>query len=447
MTKKRGTLLIVDDEPYVRESLALLLERNGYRVRSAAGAEEALRQSLLEGVDLAIADLRLGEDDGVSLLKSLRERAPALPVVMLTAHGTVPKAVECIRAGAADFLEKPADPDKLLLVIERVLEETRLKRELHYLRSEPGSGRQPVGVSEAWQQVLELVRAAAPTDAGVLILGESGTGKEEVARLIHRQSGRADRSFVRVNCAAVPVELFESEFFGHRKGAFTGAFSDRDGRFRVADRGTLLLDEIALMPLAAQAKVLRVLEDGLFERVGDTHPTQADVRVVASTNADLQLETEEGRFRQDLYYRLNVMTIEIPPLRERKEDVVVLASSFLKDFSSRLGKRIKAFEPETLAVLHSYRWPGNVRELRNAVERAVILEETEKIRPASLPLQIREVPAPRNTLNLRQALAAEERRLLREALRVANGVRREAARLLGIDERNMSYFLKKHDLS
>lgn len=448
MKKTKATLLVVDDEAYVRESLTLLLQRDGYRVRSAAGAEEALRGSLLEGVDLTLADLRLGEeDDGLSLLRSLRERAPAVPVVMLTAHGSVSKAVECMQAGAADFLQKPADPDKLLLVIERVLQETRLRRELDYLRSEPDwGGRNPVGVSEPWKQVLELVRAAAPTDASVLILGESGTGKEEVARLIHRRSARADRPFVRVNCAAIPVELFESEYFGHRKGAFTGAASDRDGRFRVADQGTLLLDEIALMPAPAQAKVLRVLEDGLFERVGDTHPTQVDVRVVAATNADLEREIEQGRFRQDLYYRLNVISIDIPPLRERKSDIGVLATAFIEEFSGKLGRAVEGMEPETLAILRAYRWPGNVRELRNVIERAVILEQTSKIRPSSLPLQIRETPAPRVPLHLRQALLAEERRLLQEALRSAGGVRREAARRLGIDERNLSYYLKKHDL-
>lgn len=446
--KRKGTLLVVDDEPYVRESLAFALERSGYRVRAAGGAAEALEGNLLEGVDLAVVDLRMPDRDGVSLLRSLRESRPDLPVIMLTAHGTVPAAVECLKAGAADFLQKPADPEKLGLAVERALEEGRLKREVAYLRSSgfPAGGG-PVGESAAWKRVLEMVAAAAPTDASVLLLGESGVGKEVVARLIHERSPRADRPFVRVNCAAIPMELFESEFFGHRKGSFTGASEDRDGRFRVADRGTLLLDEIALMPAAAQAKVLRVLEDGLFERVGDTHPTQADVRVIASTNAPLAKEVEAGRFRLDLYYRLNVLTIEVPPLRERPEDVAVLAGVFAAEFARRLGKEIEGVAPETLQTLRRYDWPGNVRELRNVIERAVILEPGRQLSPASLPDRLAGgAPPVVSTLNLRKAVAAEERRVLKEALRRCNGVRRQAARLLGIDERNMSYFMKKHDL-
>ncbi len=446
--KRKGTLLVVDDEPYVLESLAFLLDRNGYRVRTAPGAAEALKESLLDGIDLAITDLRMPGLDGLGLLRSLTERHPGLPVVILTAHATVPTAVECVRAGAADFLQKPADPDKLLLVVERVLEEARRRRELAYLRADRGTGgrRQPVGSSQAWRKVVEMAKVAAPTDASVLILGESGTGKEEVARLIHRSGPRAERAFVRVNCAAIPVELFESEFFGHRKGAFTGAFDDREGRFRVADKGSLLLDEIALMPLAAQAKVLRTLEDGLFERVGETQSTAVDVRIIAATNADLAKEVEGGSFRRDLYYRLNVLTIEIPPLRERKADIDDLAHAFAEEFIERTGKAIEGIEEETLEALRSYHWPGNARELRNVIERAVILETEGRIRATSLPREVLGDARPSSDLNLRQGLAAEERRLLEEALRVAGGVRREAARLLGIDERNMSYFLKKHDL-
>jgi transcriptional regulator with GAF, ATPase, and Fis domain len=310
--------------------------------------------------------------------------------------------------------------------------------------------------------VTQIVDIAAPTDTSVLLLGESGTGKEEVAQLIHRRSSRSEGAFVRVNCAAIPTELFESEFFGHRKGAFTGAVSDRVGRFRVAHRGTLFLDEINSLPPIAQAKVLRVLQDGSFERVGDSLPTTVDVRLICASNADLAVEVDAGRFRPDLYYRINVMTIHMPPLRERVADIPVLARAFVDEFSSRLGKNVRDMEPDVLEALCVYRWPGNVRELRNVIERGVLLESTTTLRLASLPgdlARARTMPmtnshpidqANQNSSNkpltLRAGLAAEERRILEEALRRSNSVRREAARILGIDERNLSYFLKKHGI-
>jgi len=296
---------------------------------------------------------------------------------------------------------------------------------------------------------LELVEAAAPTDSTVLLLGESGTGKEEVARLIHRKSLRHDRPFVSVNCAAIPLDLFESEFFGHCKGAFTGATRDRDGRFKVAHTGTLFLDEIGCLPESAQSKVLRVLEEGVFERVGESRPTTVDVRLISATNSDLAAEVEAGRFRQDLFYRINVFTIEIPPLRERIEDIELLARAFLEEFCAKTGKLIEDLTPETLQYLEGYSWPGNIRELRNVIERAVILEKTKFLSPSSLPDSIlREQgdhPSP-ESLNLRDSLQEEERRILLEALRAARGVKRDAARLLGIDERNLAYYLRKHNL-
>jgi transcriptional regulator with GAF, ATPase, and Fis domain len=320
-----------------------------------------------------------------------------------------------------------------------------------------------LGVSTAWREVTQIVDIAAPTDTSVLLLGESGTGKEEVAQLIHRRSSRAEGAFVRVNCAAIPTELFESEFFGHRKGAFTGAISDRVGRFRVAHRGTLFLDEINSLPAIAQAKVLRVLQDGSFERVGDSLPTTVDVRLICASNADLAVEVDAGRFRPDLFYRINVMTIHMPPLRERVADIPVLARAFVEEFASRLGKNVRDMEPEALETLCAYRWPGNVRELRNVIERGVLLEPASTLRLASLPGDVARArtlpntnshpldnatrtPSEESFLTLRAALAAEERRILEEALRRSNSVRREAARLLGIDERNLSYFLKKHGI-
>jgi transcriptional regulator with GAF, ATPase, and Fis domain len=305
---------------------------------------------------------------------------------------------------------------------------------------------EPVGVSAAWREVVRLAEIAAPTDTSVLLLGESGTGKEEVAKLLHRRSARAGGPFVRVNCAAVPTELFESEFFGHRRGAFTGAVADRDGRFRVAHRGTLFLDELDSLPPAAQAKVLRVLQDGAFERLGDSRPTTVDVRLICASNIELAAEVAAGSFRPDLYYRINVMTIEMPPLRERRDDIPALAETFLAEYSARLGRRVRALHPQTLAAFAAYAWPGNVRELRNVIERGVLLETSPQLTPASLPFAVTGAQAPPSALGLRQGLKAEERRLLEEALRRAGGVRREAARLLGVDERNLAYFLRKHGL-
>jgi two-component system response regulator AtoC len=449
--KAQGTVLIIDDEPYVRESLAAMLGRRGYAVRTSGAADGLLSGGSLDGVDVVLTDLRMPGLDGLQLLRKVAEREPGLPVIVLTGHGSVPSAVECIKAGAFDYLLKPANPEQLLLLIERATQNSRMSRELEYLRSGGGRGAPgaaPIGASPKWLQAMEWIEAAAPSDTPVLLLGESGTGKEVAAQYLHRRSSRARGPFVRVNCAAVPFDLFESEFFGHRRGAFTGALADREGRFRVAHGGTIFMDEIASMPEAAQAKVLRVLQDGTFERVGESFPTSVDVRLIAASNIDLEAEVQAGRFRRDLFHRINVMTIPIPPLRERREDIPVLAGAFLQEFNGRLAKSVTAIHPDTLAILHAYPWPGNIRELRNVIERAVLLEKSAVLLPASLPFSLRRDSGEggRN-LNLRSALAAEERRTLEEALRLAGGVRRSAARLLGIDERNLGYFLRKHGMT
>lgn len=449
--KPEGTVLVVDDEAYVRDSLAAVLERRGFAVRTADSGARVLDANLLEGTDVVVSDLRMPGGDGLELLRRIREGEPRLPVIVLTGHGSVLSAVECMRAGAYDYLVKPADPEELVLVLQRALRDSGLRRELEYLRSRPERAPRrtaPVGVSRAWREVVSLAETAAPSDTSVLLLGESGTGKEELAHLVHRLGARADGPFVRVNCAAIPVELFESEFFGHRRGAFTGATDDRVGRFKVAHRGTLFLDEINSLPPIAQAKILRVLQDGRFERVGDSHSTGVDVRVVCASNLDLTAEMEAGRFRRDLFYRINVMTITIPPLRERRDDVPVLAVAFLEELAARLGKRITSITGDAMERLVAYDWPGNVRELRNVVERGVVLERGDALGVDSLPAELRSAkPAARpDGLNLRAALRAEERRVLSEALDRANDVRREAARLLGVDERNLAYYLKKHGL-
>ncbi|MCA9754816.1 MAG: sigma-54-dependent Fis family transcriptional regulator [Candidatus Eisenbacteria bacterium] len=451
----KGTILLVDDEAYVRDALAAVLERRDFVVRTGASAEDALADHALDGVDVVITDLKMPGMDGLELLEELTTRAPNTPVIIITGHGSVVSAVECLKAGAFDFVQKPMEPGALALLAERAVAESAMRRELAYHRSlqarTPAGGEvdEPVGASAAWKRVVEMATRVAPADTSVLLVGESGTGKEELAKLIHRRSTRAKRPFVPVNCGAIPDELFESEFFGHKRGSFPGATEDRDGRFRVAHEGTLFLDEVCCLPEPSQAKVLRVLQDGVFERMGETRPTVVDVRLVAATNSDLESEVKAGRFRKDLYYRIAVLVIEVPPLRERVEDVDLLASRFLERFAAKFGKAFRGIDPSALNLLRAYPWPGNVRELRNVMERAVILETGNVISPKSLPTNLvetgREIVIEQEDLNLRDGLKRRERQLLEAALERAGGVRREAARLLGIDERNLSYFLKKHD--
>jgi DNA-binding NtrC family response regulator len=449
-SKKIGTVLVVDDESYVRDSISLILTRKGYAVRTAASAQEVLQEGSLDGLDGVITDLKMPGVSGLELLKQIKKKKADLPVVVLTAHGNVSSAVECMKAGAYEFLEKPAEMEELLQILARALTESSKTRELEYLRSRSGNERNPLGCSRPWKQIIEIVEAAAPTDASVLLLGESGTGKEEVARMIHRMSLRQDRPFVSVNCGAIPVELFESEFFGHCKGAFTGASRERQGRFRVAHTGTLFLDEISCLPESAQSKVLRVLEEGTFERIGESRSTSVDVRLISATNSDVEEDVENGRFRRDLYYRINVVTIQIPPLRERTEDIALLAEAFLLEFTAKIGKTLNRISPEAMAMLRQYSWPGNIRELRNVVERSVILERESELTPNSLPEAIRGVPIENDmavSFNLRDCLMIEEKRVLKAALDEAQGIKRDAAKMLGVDERNLSYYLKKHGIS
>jgi len=456
--RTNGTILLVDDEKYVRDSLAAVLKRRGFEVRCAEGVEDALKQHELDGIDVVVTDLKMPGADGLELLRRFATAAPDLPVIVLTGHGTVASAVECMQAGAAEYLLKPVDPEALLLVLRRTLREVGTRRELAYLRrGGDGAPRERLlGVSESWRRVLEEATVAAGSDAPVLIQGESGTGKEEIAQFIHRSSARRDGPIVGVNCAAIPLELFESEFFGHRKGAFTGAVEERVGRWKVADSGTLFLDEINSLPAVAQPKVLRALQEGTFERVGDSRPTSADVRVICASNVPLEDAVESGAFRRDLFYRINVLTLRIPPLRERPEDVPVLAEAFLRELAARNGKAIGAFEDGALDAMGRYRWPGNVRELRNVIERGVLLEQGDTFRARNLPVEVVSGGGPRGgdgdasgndaDLTLRTRLLAEEKRLLEEALRRANGVRREAARMLSVDERNLSYYMRKHGI-
>jgi len=454
----RGRVLVVEDEAYVRASLGELLRARGYDVDLVSTVNEAFGSLGRSPVDVVLTDLKMPGADGLDLVRSMQGSYPALPVVVLTGQGTIASAVACIKAGASDYILKPADPDALEVALERALETRALRREVDYLRGgeddDPDDTSRPVGNSAAWLEVMKKVRAAAPSDATVLLAGESGTGKELVARMIHRLSRRERGPCVRVNCAAIPLEMWESEFFGHRRGSFTGASADREGRFRLAHRGTLFMDEVGTMPLPAQAKILRVLQDGEFDRLGDEQPTRVDVRIVAATNSDLPAEVAAGRFRQDLFYRLNVVRIDLPPLRDRPEDIPLLASRFVRQIAARLGHPAPEIGPDVLSDLTAYSWPGNVRELQNVIERALILNPGPTLAPLDVPAA---AAAPRpdggsaaqggatgDELTLRDALGRREREAVIEALRRSGGVRKEAARLLGIDQRNLGYYLRKH---
>jgi DNA-binding NtrC family response regulator len=449
--KGRARVLVVEDEAYVRDSLLEVLRARGFHAEGAAGVAEALRQLERTPVDVVLTDLRMPELTGLDLVKRMQASAPEVPVIVLTGHGSVAAAVECLHAGARDFILKPADPAALEVALTRALQDRALRREVRYLRGAVASETVPLGDGATWVRTLKTVEAAAVAGSPVLLRGESGTGKELLARLVHRRSARAAGPYVRVNCAAIPLEIWESEFFGHRRGSFTGASADREGRFHLADGGTLFLDEVGAMPLSTQSKLLRAIQDGEFDRLGDERPTTVDVRIVAATNSDLEADIKAGRFRQDLYYRLAVLEIHVPPLRERPEDIPVLAEHFAAGVAARLGIPAPPVTPEVAARLAAYGWPGNVRELQNAIERALVLHPGEGLESLDLAPEAglavtRADAAASDDLNLRDALGRRERELLQEAGRRSNGIRKEAARLLGIDPRNLAYYLRKHGL-
>lgn len=366
-------ILVVDDEEGIRRVLHQLFEYEDHEVRSAGGGAEAISIYAEFQPDVTFLDVKMARMDGLEALTKIREHDPAAVVIMISGHGTIDTAVEATRRGAYDFLEKPLDTDRLLLVLRNALQQQGLVQENQRLRGEIESRHQIVGRSFALRQVLDRVEKVAPTDARVLITGENGTGKELVARAIHRLSPRADKSFIELNCAAIPSELIESELFGHMKGSFTGAHEDRAGKFELADGGTLFLDEIGDMSLAAQAKVLRALQEGIVTRVGGAKPIQVDVRVLAATNKAIEEEIAGGRFREDLYYRLNVIPLIVPSLRERREDIPMLVRHFVEANARQSNMRPKQFTDEALDRLQRMDWPGNVRELRNTVERLLIL--------------------------------------------------------------------------
>jgi two-component system nitrogen regulation response regulator NtrX len=369
------TVLVVDDEKSVRDSLKMILEYERYEVLFAENGEQALGKLALSEIDLVLLDVKMAGMDGLEVLQKIRHRSAALPVIMISGHGTIETAVEATKLGAFDFLPKPLDRDKLLVTLRNALQQSRLSKENKSLQEQFEGKYEILGKSSAIKEILHLIERVAPSEARVFITGENGTGKELVARAIHRKSKRAGELFVEVNCAAIPAELIESELFGHEKGSFTGATAQRIGKFEQADRGTIFLDEIGDMSLQAQAKVLRALEEGKIERVGGNKMIPVDVRVLAATNKNLEAEIKKGTFREDLYHRLKVIPIHVPPLRERREDIPMLVAAFIDDVCARNGMARKTVSPEVMSELEKRDWPGNVREIRNAVERLVILSQ------------------------------------------------------------------------
>jgi len=440
-------LLVADDDQVARELLAEALGREGYRVRLAAGGEECLRLAAAEHFDMALVDLRMPDLDGLGVLKRLAKIQPDLPVVILTAFATIETAIEAVTAGASDYLSKPFRMEEIKIVVRRTLDARRLTRENLQFRQELRARygfETLVGQSHQMAEIYKLVARVASLETTVLIQGETGTGKELVARAIHDASARAGRPFVVVDCAALPETLFESELFGHERGAFTGAFAARRGLLETSAGGTCFLDEIGELTAPLQAKLLRTLQERTLRRVGGNDPIPVDVRVVAATNHDLRKLAAEGGFRDDLYYRLNVVTITVPPLRERSSDIPLLAQHFLETFAHRTEHPVKRLAPEALALLCAYHWPGNVRELENVIERAVALSSSETLLPDDFPLHLPEESSRAPRLPAAgMTLEDVKRWYVSKVLEEAGGNKVRAAELLGIDRRTLYRILER----
>jgi DNA-binding NtrC family response regulator len=448
MTSER--ILIADDDPDIREVLRDRLEAEGYRVQTAVDGQEALDQVRADPPDLLLLDLMMPRVGGMEVLDTAAAEGLEVTSIVITAAGTVARAVEAMKKGAYDFLTKPFDPQHVLLTVRKALEREGLRRTNRVLASQLRE-RQPslIGSSPRMLSVMQTARRAAESRATVLILGESGTGKEALACSIHAWSDRRDRPFVAVNCVALSEELLESELFGHERGAFTGAVQRKAGKFEMADGGTLFLDEIAELRGDLQAKLLRVLQERKFERVGGTRPIEVDIRVMAATNRDLPREMAEGRFREDLFFRLNVISLTMPPLRDRREDIPLLQSHFLRVFAGETKRRVTGVAPDAAAALMRYDWPGNVRELQNTIERAVVLGQDPQIVPDDLPsyiLDFRAAEAPSASGGAGGSFHDRVRHLkgelIREALRAAGGHHRKAADLLGLNPTYLSRLLR-----
>ena len=442
-------VLIVDDEADSRDALAELTQRWGYDVQTASDGSEALRRAIEWHPDVILTDLVMPNMDGLWLLRALRAELPDCPVVLLTGRGTIQTAVQAIKEGAYDFIEKPLEVPRLRIVLERALEKKETMREVQLLRRRLAAlapGTDMIGSGPAMQRVFELVKKVAPSTASVVISGESGTGKEVVARAIHNLSPRKEKPFVAVNCGAIPATLIESELFGYERGAFTGADQRRLGNFELAQNGTIFLDEIGELPLELQAKFLRVLEERRFRRLGGRAEVEIDVRVICATNRDLKEEIRRGRFREDLYFRLHVFTVGLPPLKERREDIPLLAHLFIEKFNGETGKHVQGVTPGALATLQGYSWPGNIRELRNTVERAMILVDGDVIGEEHLPPDMQGARPEAATLRVPMGIPLDkvEKEYILASLQKNGGNKARTAEILGISEKTLYNKLNRY---
>src|SRR5947208_7139532 len=451
------SILVVDDEEVMRDVLHALLTEAGYKVTLAQDGSEGLTTARRQGFDAAIVDVMLPDMGGIDVLEELKKIDPELVVLMITAYASVETALSAMKKGAFDYVAKPFKHEELLHILQNALKQRRLQDENRSLRTalrDQARFTEIVGKSPKMQQVFGLIAQAAPSRSTILIIGESGTGKELVAKAIHANSPRSDRPFVVVNSGSLPHDLLESNLFGHVKGAFTGAVYSKKGLFELADKGTLFFDEIGNIPLETQAKLLRVMQEREFMRLGGVDVVKVDVRIVAATNIDLRRAVEEGRFREDLYYRLNVIAIALPPLRQRKEDIPALVGHFVEKYARENGKAVTGVGPDAMQVLMDYDWPGNVRELENVIERGVVLTTAPQIGRDLIPDHVRTAPSfhvphltvPPEGISLRDVIANFERRLIESTLDSTGGVQKEAARLLGLKPTTLNEMIKRHNI-
>ncbi|MCX8116310.1 MAG: sigma-54 dependent transcriptional regulator [Desulfobacterota bacterium] len=453
-------ILVADDEKSMRTLLEMMLKKEGYQVTLASNGEEVMRLLEKDIYDLALLDIRMPKQDGLAALKQIKMVSPETEVIMITAYASADTAIRAMKEGAYDYITKPFKIEEIKLVIQNALEKKHLQKENRLLKEvvkERYHFEKIIGQSPKMLELYDLLAKVAPTKTNILITGESGTGKELVAKAIHYNSPRKEKPFVTLNCGAIPETLIESELFGHMKGAFTDAITTKKGLFEVADEGTLFLDEISELPLMMQVKLLRVLQDREFKRVGGTEDIRVDVRIISATNKDLEEAVREKRFREDLFYRLNVIQIKLPPLRERKEDIPLLAAHFLKKYSEELGKEITRISPEALRLLMQYDYPGNVRELQNIIERAVALETASELTPENLNSYMQgqmlfkknlfDLEIPNEGIDLEKIVEEVERTLLIKALDRTKGIKKKAAELLRINFRSMRYRLEKYGLN
>jgi two-component system response regulator PilR (NtrC family) len=458
MQSIKGTILVVDDEEIMREILEALLTREGYTVKLAATATEGLEIARTAPLDAAVVDVMLPDMDGISLMDELKRVDEELPILMITAFASVENAIVAMKRGAFDYITKPFKNDEVLVVLKNATERRRLVAENTALRQNLQATQAKfggiIGRSSRMKQVFDLIIQAAPSRTTILVAGESGTGKELVARAFHTNSTRADRAFITVNSGNLPPDLLESNLFGHVKGAFTGAIYPKKGLFELADKGTIFFDEIGNIPLETQAKLLRVIQEREFMRLGGVETIHVDVRIIAATNVDLRQMVEEGKFREDLFYRLHVITVQLPPLRERKEDIPILVQHFLEKYGEENNRRDIELTPDALDLLMDYDWPGNVRELENVIERAVVLSSGLRIDSSLVPdhvkstrrFQVPQFVLPPEGISFRDVINDFEKRLIESTLEAAGGVQKRAAELLHIKPTTLNEMIKRHDI-